>query len=90
VPDILIGLLVVGAVALVMVGLAFLAIRIRRSGTAGPAVGAAMAAYDEAMHSTSYDTFVEVQAQKDRKIPMPAPDDPLKRKRRSGIPPPLV
>jgi hypothetical protein len=90
VPDILIGLLVVGAVALVMVGLAFLAIRIRRSGSAGPAVGAAMAAYDEAMHSTAYDTFVEVQAQENRKIPMPAPDDPLKRKRRSGIQRPLV
>lgn len=89
-PDILIGLLVVVAVALVMVGLAFLAIRIRRSGSAGPAVGAAMAAYDEAMHSTAYDTFVEVQAREDRKIPMPAPDDPLKRNRRSGIQPPLA
>jgi hypothetical protein len=68
VTDVLIGVLVVAAVALVMVGLAFLAIRIRRSGTAGPAVGAAMAAFDEAMHSTAYDTFVEVQAQDDRKI----------------------
>lgn len=71
-----IGLLVVAAVALVMVGLAFLAIRIRRKGTAGPAIGAAMAAYDEAMHSTGYDTFVEVQAQQDRTIPLPAPRQP--------------
>lgn len=63
-----IGVLVVAAVALVMAGLAFLAIRIRRTGTAGPAIGAAMAAYDEAVHSTAYDTFVEVQAQEDRTV----------------------
>ena len=88
-PDILTGLLVVAAVALVLVGLAVLAIRIRRNGTAGPAIGAAMAAYDEAMHSTSYDTFVEMQAQEDRKIPMPAPDDPVNRMRRKGARPPL-
>jgi glucose dehydrogenase len=75
VPDILIGSFVVGFVILVMVGLVFLAIWIRRSGSAGPAVGAAMAAYEEAMHSTAFDTFVEVQAQKDRKIPTQVPQD---------------
>jgi hypothetical protein len=83
VSDLSVGLLVVAAVALVMVGLAFLAIRVRRNGSAGPAVGAVMAAYDEAMHSTAYDTFVELQAQEDRTIPMPAPDHPVTRTRRS-------
>ena len=64
--EILFGALLVLGVAAVMVALALLAIRVRRSGRAGPAIGAAMAAYDEAMHSTAHDTFVEVQAQKDR------------------------
>ena len=86
-PDILTGLLAAFAVALVMVGLAFLAIRVRRCGSAGPAVSAAMAAYDEAMHSTAYNTFVEVQAQEDRKIPMPASDDPPETKAAGSIHP---
>jgi hypothetical protein len=68
-------LLVVGGVVIVLVGLALLAIRVRRSGSAGPAIGAAMAAYDEAMHATGYDTFVEMQTQDERKIPIAAPDD---------------
>jgi hypothetical protein len=68
-------LLVVGGVAIVMVALALLAMRVRRSGSAGPAIGAAMAAYDEAMHATGYDTFIEMQAQDDRRIPLAAPDD---------------
>lgn len=68
------GLLVVAGVAVVMTGLALLAVRIRRRGSAGPAIGAAMAAYDEAMHTTAHSTFVEVQTQKDRAIPIPAPD----------------
>ena len=64
--EFLVGSLVVVGVAAVMVLLALIAIRVRRSGRSGPAIGAAMAAYDEAMHSTAHDTFVEVQAQKDR------------------------
>lgn len=68
------AVLVVAGVILVMAGLAVLAVRIRRRGSAGPAIGAAMAAYDEAMHSTAHSTFVEVQAQKGRAIPIPAPD----------------
>ena len=67
--DLLIAVFVVAGIVVVMAGLALLALRIRRRGTAGPAIGAAMAAYDEAMHSTAHDTFVEVQAQKDRTVP---------------------
>jgi hypothetical protein len=48
--------------------------RIRRSGKAGPAIGAAMAAYDEAMHSTAHDTFVEVEAAKNRRTSIHSPD----------------
>ena len=73
--DLVANLLVIGVVGGVMVALALLALHVRRNGSAGPAIGAAMAAYDEAMRPTAYDTFVEVQAHTDRKIPMPAPDD---------------
>jgi hypothetical protein len=75
VESLFVVLVVVGCIA-VMVGLGFAARRIRRSGTAGPAVGAAMAAYDEAMHATAHQTFVEVEAQRDRKHATPAPGDP--------------
>ena len=72
---ILIAAVIVGCAA-AMVGLALVARRIRRSGTAGPAIGAAMAAYDEAMHASAHQTFVEVEAQRDRKHAIPSPDDP--------------
>ena len=72
---ILVAVLLVATVAVVMVALALLAMRIRRRGSAGPAIGAAMAAYDEAMHATAYDTFVEMQEQTDRKLAVPSPDD---------------
>ena len=72
-PDVVVGLLVLIAVGMLLVVLAVMAVRVRRSGRAGPAIGAAMAAYDEAMHSSAHDTFVEVQAQKDRTVAAPAP-----------------
>lgn len=65
------GAVVVASVIAVMATLGALARVLRRRGNVGPALGAAMAAYDEAMHSTAHDTFVEVQAQKDRAIPVP-------------------
>ena len=70
--DLLMAVIVVAALALVLAGLTLLALWIRRRGKAGPAIGAAMAAYDEAMHSTAHDTFVEVQAQRDRTVPITA------------------
>lgn len=73
--DLLIGFVVVGATMLVMVALALLAHRIRRRGTAGPAIGAAMAAYDEAVRPTEYEAFLEMQAQSERSVATPAPSD---------------
>jgi hypothetical protein len=71
-------ILIVGVIAgcaVAMAGLALAARRIRRSGTAGPAIGAAMAAYDEAMHASAHQTFVEVEAQRERKHDIRSPDD---------------
>jgi hypothetical protein len=76
--DVVMTLSVIAGIAVVVVALVFVAIRVRRRGTAGPAISAAMAAYDEAMHSSAHDTFVEVQAQRDRKIAIPAPADPAR------------
>jgi hypothetical protein len=65
------------AVGLVGVGLALLARHARRGGTAGSAIAGAMAAYDEAMHTTAYDEFVETHQQADRTVPVTSrdPDD---------------
>lgn len=73
--DALLALTVVLASAAALTGLAFLARRIRRRGSAGPAIGAAMAAYDEAMHATAHQTFVEMQSQRDRTQERPAPGE---------------
>jgi hypothetical protein len=67
--DIVAALIAIVAVVIVLLMLVVVALRVRRSGNAGPAIGAAMAAYDEAMHSTAHNTFVEVQAQRDRTVP---------------------
>jgi hypothetical protein len=72
--DLWVGVLLVGGGSAAMVALGLAAHRLRR-GSAGPAIGAAMAAYDEAMHSTAYDTFIEAQEQADRTVPVPAPGD---------------
>lgn len=68
--DIAATLLTIGAVVVVLFVLVVVARRVRRSGSAGPAIGAAMAAYDEAMHSTAHTTHAEVQAQRDRTVPL--------------------
>lgn len=62
----MIGGAIIGALGAVMVCLVFMARHVRRSGTAGQAVAAAMAAYDQGFHSTAYDAFIEVRAQDDR------------------------
>ena len=51
----------------------WLASRARRRGTAGAAIAGAMAAYDQAFHGTAHDSHVEVQAQAERKAPIPSP-----------------
>ena len=70
-----IGALLVAATLSVIVCLTLLARHLRRRASSGAALGAAMAAYDEAMHSTAYDTYVEVQAQKDRTAPLESRDN---------------
>lgn len=64
-------LLALIGVALGLVGLARWA---RRRGTAGSAIAGAMAAYDEGMHGTAHDAFVEQQEQERRPIPIESPD----------------
>ena len=64
---------VILAVIIVLCALGAVARHMRRRGMAGPALSAAMAAYDEAMHSTAYTTFVEMQQQDERKPVIPAP-----------------
>ena len=62
--------------AAAMVGLALLARRARRRGTAGSAIAGAMAAYDEGMHGSAHDAFVEMRQQDERVKPAEAPDLP--------------
>lgn len=64
------------ALAAAMVGLALLARRARRRGTAGAAIAGAMAAYDEGMHGSAHDAFVELRQQDERVKPAEAPDLP--------------
>lgn len=74
--EVLPTLVFTAALAAVMVGCAGLASRVRRRGLAGAAIRAAMAAYDEAFHVSGRDSYYEIQAQADRKIPIPSPGDP--------------
>lgn len=73
-PDLLTAVVVIVVIAAAMVGLAALATRARRRGTAGSAIAGAMAAYDEGMHATAHDAFVEMAQQVDRPAPIAAPD----------------
>ena len=68
------GIAVVGCLLGVMGALGAIAVRTRRRGATASAVAAAMAAYDEAMHTTAYDTFVEMRSQDERSSPVEAPD----------------
>lgn len=71
--DVWIGAVVVASALATMVALGLLARRIRRRGTAGQALGAAMAAYDEAMRPSEYEAFIEMQAQGERTVQSPTP-----------------
>jgi len=75
-PDVLIAFTIVGALAAAMGALVWLAARARRRGTAGSAIAGAMAAYDEGMHGTAHDAFVEVQEQDRRVTPIESPNQP--------------
>lgn len=67
--------IVLAAVALTMRALVLLARRARRRGTAGQALASAMAAYDEAMHVTAHEAYVEVRTQTERGAVVQAPTD---------------
>jgi hypothetical protein len=60
------GVIVLVSLGAVMWALAMFARRVRRHGTAGQALAAAMASYDEGFHSTAHDTFVEMKTQDER------------------------
>ncbi|MEV5612726.1 hypothetical protein [Streptomyces sp. NPDC052225] len=67
-------LVVFGGFAAVLVGFVWLARRVRRRGTAGGAVGAALASWEEAFRVTAHEAHVEVQAQARRQAPVLSPD----------------
>lgn len=74
--DWIFGGVIVTLLAAAMVMLALLARRVRRRGTAGQALAAAMAAYDEGFRSTAHDSFVEMKTQSERAQEAPAPGPP--------------
>ncbi|MFE1379087.1 hypothetical protein ACFW6S_09100 [Streptomyces sp. NPDC058740] len=79
-------LLVIAAVIAGILGLlARLAVVVRRRGTAGAALTAALAAHDEAFRITAHEAHVEIQAQADRKAPLLSPDGPWPK--RTPLPP---
>jgi hypothetical protein len=74
-------LVVVGGLAALLGFFVWLASHVRRRGVAGEAVRAALAAYEEGFHGTAHAAHYEIQAQGQRKAPMPSPDDKLRRNR---------
>ncbi|MFG3345320.1 hypothetical protein ACGF1Z_09670 [Streptomyces sp. NPDC048018] len=66
-------LVIAAALAGVLGLLARLAVVVRRRGTAGAAITAALAAHDEAFRITAHESYVEVQAQAGRKAPLLSP-----------------
>lgn len=67
-------LVLAGALAAVLGCLTWLAVHVRRRGTAGAGISAALASYDEAFRATAHESHHEIQAQARRKDPLPAPD----------------
>ncbi|MFB4422934.1 hypothetical protein C5F59_017765 [Streptomyces sp. QL37] len=84
--DVLPLLVVALALAAVMGIFRWLASRVRRRGTAGAAISAALASYDEAFRVTAHDAHHEIRAQAERKAPLLSPDRPWETGR--GGPPP--
>lgn len=62
-------------IALIPFVLGLLAVKARRGGTAGAALAGAMAAYNEAWHTTAYSTHMEMQSQADRVAASESPED---------------
>ncbi|MBB5934389.1 hypothetical protein [Streptomyces zagrosensis] len=68
-------LLIVGFFAASLGCCVWLAVHVRRRGTAGGAISAAMASYDEAFKVTSHESYYEIQALTQRKAPLLSPDE---------------
>lgn len=68
-------LVIFGALALTLCGLAWLAVSARRRGTGGAALRGALAAWEEAYRVTSHDSYQEIVAEAQRKAPLLAPDE---------------
>jgi hypothetical protein len=64
-------LVILAAVGLMLVGLARLAARARRRGISGSMLGP----FEEMWRVTAYESRIEMQIQKERKAPLPSPDD---------------
>ncbi|MFC8078199.1 hypothetical protein ACFUN8_21965 [Streptomyces sp. NPDC057307] len=69
-------LLLVGCLAVVMGFFGRLALLVRRRGSAGAGITAAMAAYDEAFRVTAHEAHHEIQAAAERQMPLPSPSPP--------------
>jgi hypothetical protein len=68
-----VGLLAtLAAFGLVLGGLPWLASRVRRRGTGGGVLGP----FEEMWHPAATRARVEIQAQEERRAPMPSPGDP--------------
>ncbi|GGZ09539.1 hypothetical protein CP967_15555 [Streptomyces nitrosporeus] len=74
-------LVLVGALGAVMGLFTWLAVHVRRRGSAGAGVTAALAAYDEAFRVTAHEAHHEIQAQADRRAPLTSPDGLRERRR---------
>ncbi|MCX4531451.1 hypothetical protein OHA79_37105 [Streptomyces sp. NBC_00841] len=72
-------LTVVGGLAAVMGFFTWLAFHVRRRGTAGAAITAALASYDEAFRVTAHEAHHEIRAQAERKAPILSPGDHWRR-----------
>jgi hypothetical protein len=64
-------LVVLGAVGLMLFGLARLAARARRRGISGSMLGP----FEEMWRVTAYESRIKMQIQSERKAPLPSPDD---------------
>ena len=68
------AVIVIAGIALIAFALTLLARKARRGGTGGAALAGAMAAYNEAWHTTAYSSHAEMQSQADRVAPSDSPE----------------
>ncbi|MFJ9033907.1 hypothetical protein ACIRQP_36585 [Streptomyces sp. NPDC102274] len=67
-------LVIFGGLAAVLAALVWLACHVRRRGTAGVAVAAALASWEEAYRVTAHESHWEIKAQAERQSPVLSPD----------------